>query len=190
MPFHYWCGLHCIWPVWYISCNASVSVTQCLELLMCLKCCCYEILFPHVFSFLEEKITIILWTVSKTVQKSALNSKHLYKWQGRYVRMTFSTRFILCILLKLYLILYCLTSVHNLCCIVGTHSTLFRYTPYIHLPWEIWLAKSRFHIYAWGRGYQSSSNEIACYNKILFNLNDVESVVKYGWDKAHDQLPG
>ena len=33
--------------------------------------------------------------------------------------------------------------------IVGTHCTLFRYTPYI--PWEIWLAKSRFHEYASGR---------------------------------------
>jgi len=55
--------------------------------------------------------------------------------------------------------------------IVGTHSTLFRYTPYI--PWEIWLAKSRFHEYAWGRGDQSSSNDIACYNQILFNLIDV-----------------
>ena len=43
--------------------------------------------------------------------------------------------------------------------IVGTHSTLSRYTPYI--PWDI----SRFHEYAWGRGDQSSSTEIACYNK-------------------------
>jgi len=55
--------------------------------------------------------------------------------------------------------------------IVGIHSTSFRYTPYI--PWEIWLAKPRFHEYAWGRGDQSSSNEIACYNKKLFNLNDL-----------------
>jgi len=55
--------------------------------------------------------------------------------------------------------------------IVGTHSTLFHYTPYI--LWEIWLAKSRFHEYAWCNGDQSSSNEIACYNKILFNLNNV-----------------
>jgi len=55
--------------------------------------------------------------------------------------------------------------------IVGTHSTLFCYTPY--MPLDIWLAKSSFHDYALGRGDQSSSNEIACYNKILFNLNDV-----------------
>jgi len=52
--------------------------------------------------------------------------------------------------------------------IVGTHSALFRYTLYI--PWENWLA---FHEYACGRGDQSSSNEIACYNKILFNLLEV-----------------
>jgi len=50
--------------------------------------------------------------------------------------------------------------------IVGPHSTLFRYTPYI--PWEIWLPKSRFHEYAWGRGDQYSSNEIACYKKYSF----------------------
>ena len=31
--------------------------------------------------------------------------------------------------------------------IVGTHSTLFRHTSYI--PWDICLAKSRFHEYAW-----------------------------------------
>jgi len=55
--------------------------------------------------------------------------------------------------------------------IVGTHCTLFRYTSYI--PWDIWLAKFRFHEYACGRGVQSFFNEIACYNKILFNLNDV-----------------
>ena len=55
--------------------------------------------------------------------------------------------------------------------IVGTHSTLFRYTPY--MPLDIWLAKSRFHDYVWDRGAQSSSYEIACYNKILFYLNDV-----------------
>jgi len=55
--------------------------------------------------------------------------------------------------------------------IVGTHSTLFRYTSYI--LWDICLAKSRFHDYAWGSWDQSSSNEIACYNKILFNLNNV-----------------
>ena len=55
--------------------------------------------------------------------------------------------------------------------IVGTHSTLFRYTPYI--PWDIWLAKSRFYEYARGSQDQSSPNKIACYNKILFNLNNV-----------------
>ena len=70
------------------------------------------------------------------------------------------------------------------------------YTPYI--PWEIWLAKSHFHEYAWGREDQSSSNEIACYNKILLismtSYRDFliknRNVVKYGWDKAHVQLPG
>jgi len=55
--------------------------------------------------------------------------------------------------------------------IVGNHSTFFRYTPYV--PWTIWLAKFHFHEYVWSRGDQSSSNEIACCNKILFNLNDV-----------------
>ena len=52
--------------------------------------------------------------------------------------------------------------------IVGTHSTLFRNTPYI--PWEFWLAKSHFHKYARGRGDKSSSKELACYDNILFNL--------------------
>ena len=66
--------------------------------------------------------------------------------------------------------------------IVGTHSTLFRYTPYI--PWEIWLAKSRFHEYARG---QSSTNEIACYNKILFNLNDVTSCPASSVGRAADR---
>ena len=46
--------------------------------------------------------------------------------------------------------------------IVGNLGTFFRYTPYV--PWAIWLAKSRFHEYAWGRGDQSFSNEIAYYN--------------------------
>jgi len=55
--------------------------------------------------------------------------------------------------------------------IVGNNSTFFRYTSY--LPWAIWQTKNRFYEYTWGRGDQSSSNEIACYNKILFNLNDV-----------------
>jgi len=55
--------------------------------------------------------------------------------------------------------------------IVGTHSTLFRYTPCI--TWEIWLAKPSFHEYAWGMGDLSCSNEFACYNKKVFNLNNV-----------------
>ena len=54
--------------------------------------------------------------------------------------------------------------------IVGNQSTFLRYTPYV--PWAIRLAKYRFHEYA-GRGDESSSNEIACYNEILFNNNDV-----------------
>ena len=56
--------------------------------------------------------------------------------------------------------------------IVGNHSgAFFCYTRYV--PWVIWLAKSRFHEYLWGSGDQSPSNEIVCYNKMFFNLNDV-----------------
>jgi len=39
--------------------------------------------------------------------------------------------------------------------------------------------KISFHECAWGRGNQSSSNEIACYNKILFNFNDIILVFSY-----------
>jgi len=81
--------------------------------------------------------------------------------------------------------------IHNVADSSHTSSapTLFRYNPYI--PWDIWLAKSRFHEYAWGSRDQSSSNKIACYNKILGDFHTkIESVEKYGWDKAHDQLPG
>jgi len=35
------------------------------------------------------------------------------------------------------------------------------------------VGKSRFYEYALGRGDQSSSHKITCYNKMLFNLNDV-----------------
>jgi len=42
-----------------------------------------------------------------------------------------------------------------------------------YVPWTIWLAKSRFHVYLWGMGDQSSSNEITCNNKILFKLIDL-----------------
>jgi len=45
---------------------------------------------------------------------------------------------------------------------VVNHSTFFRYAPY--LPWTIWLAKSRFYEYAWGRGDQYSFQESAYYN--------------------------